>query len=234
MAPHILFPDTCALGKKYLVRAFRYGYVEADQVVILKSVSRESLKLGASPSSDKREASEQARLTLMELHSLPHVTLIMDKKRPTDAHVDDDLINRACATKGYILTEDTILQERAEERGIGVVRVQKLYDRLWYEREELDELFRATQHIDEGEILTVRIKKQGEEARQGIGYLPDGRVVVVSEGIDYLGTDVQVRVTHISRKQSGREAIFAVPDSPTTTMGLALSVALQRRNGNGT
>lgn len=59
-----------------------------------------------------------------------------------------------------------------------------------------------------GERLTLRLTKEGRERGQGIGYLEDGTMVVVEEGQELLGSDVQAVVTNVLQTSTGR-MVFA-------------------------
>jgi uncharacterized protein YacL len=61
-----------------------------------------------------------------------------------------------------------------------------------------------------GDLLELKILKQGKEAAQGIGYLDDGTMVVVEEGRNYLGSELRVTVTSALQTSAGR-MIFAKP-----------------------
>ena len=55
-----------------------------------------------------------------------------------------------------------------------------------------------------GERLNVRIIQEGREAGQGVGYLDDGTMVVVQEGDDYIGMEIDVVVTKVLQTAAGR------------------------------
>jgi uncharacterized protein YacL len=61
-----------------------------------------------------------------------------------------------------------------------------------------------------GEELNVRIIQEGREVGQGVGYLDDGTMVVVQDGSDYIGMEVDVVVTKVLQTAAGR-MIFARP-----------------------
>ena len=56
--------------------------------------------------------------------------------------------------------------------------------------------------------MEVRIAREGKEAGQGIGHLADGTLVVVENGKEYIGDDVEVIVT-AARQTSGGRMVFA-------------------------
>jgi len=55
-----------------------------------------------------------------------------------------------------------------------------------------------------GEVLTVKVVKQGDQMGQGIGYLDDGTMVVVEQGRGAIGQDVLITVTSVLQTPAGR------------------------------
>jgi len=55
-----------------------------------------------------------------------------------------------------------------------------------------------------GEMITVRIIKEGKEPGQGVAYLEDGTMVVVDSASRNLGQTVQVVVTSVLQTTAGR------------------------------
>jgi len=58
--------------------------------------------------------------------------------------------------------------------------------------------------------MDVKVIKEGKENGQGVAYLDDGTMIVIEEGIKYLGDDISVLVTSILQTAAGR-MIFARP-----------------------
>src|ERR1039457_435562 len=56
-----------------------------------------------------------------------------------------------------------------------------------------------------GEMLTLRIVREGKDKGQGVGYLPDGTMVVVNKAQDVVGQQVEVQVQ--SQLQTGAGVI---------------------------
>ena len=59
-----------------------------------------------------------------------------------------------------------------------------------------------------GETVSLVIVKEGKEASQGVGYLPDGTMVVVDGGRERVGQTVRVQVSSVLQTNAGR-MIFA-------------------------
>ena len=62
--------------------------------------------------------------------------------------------------------------------------------------------------IKNGDALSVRLVKPGEEPDQGVGYLDDGTMVVVENGRGQIGQTVRVHVTSTLQTSAGR-LVFA-------------------------
>ncbi|MDO4604990.1 MAG: TRAM domain-containing protein, partial [Helcococcus sp.] len=55
-----------------------------------------------------------------------------------------------------------------------------------------------------GERMLVNIIKEGKEKRQGLAYLDDGTMIVVEEGKDLIGEEVEVMVTTVLQTSAGK------------------------------
>lgn len=55
-----------------------------------------------------------------------------------------------------------------------------------------------------GELLDVKIQRYGKEAKQGVGYLDDGTMVVVNGGGDFIGQIIATRILSQKNTSSGR------------------------------
>ena len=55
-----------------------------------------------------------------------------------------------------------------------------------------------------GEELTVNVVGKGKEPGQGVGYLDDGVMVVVRDGVDCIGQRIAVTVTKVLQTAAGR------------------------------
>jgi uncharacterized protein YacL len=68
-----------------------------------------------------------------------------------------------------------------------------------------------------GDMIKIRIIREGKEENQGVGYLEDGTMVVVDEGRVHIGNAVDVVVTSILQTSAGR-MIFAKIKSGETVL----------------
>ncbi len=120
---------------------------------------------------------------------------ITDMDFPKVKEVDSKLILLAQKLGAKIITNDFNLLKLAEVQGVEVLNINALATAL-------------KPIALPGETLTITIIKEGKEQRQGIGYLEDGTMVVVENGIDKIGQTLNVVVTSILQTTAGR-MIFA-------------------------
>ena len=52
--------------------------------------------------------------------------------------------------------------------------------------------------------LRVRVEKEGKEAGQGIAHLDDGTMIVIENGKDAIGEELDVAVTSVLQTSAGR------------------------------
>ena len=54
-----------------------------------------------------------------------------------------------------------------------------------------------------GEVLNLRIVREGKDKGQGIGYLPDGTMVVVNNAHSAIGQQIEVHVQSLLQTGAG-------------------------------
>jgi uncharacterized protein YacL len=112
--------------------------------------------------------------------------------------VDDKLVILARQMRAPVLTNDYNLNRVAELQGVTILNI--------------NELANAVKAVYlPGETLEVRVIQEGREQGQGIGYLDDGTMVVVQDGNELIGEEVNTMVTKVLQTAAGR-MIFAKPE----------------------
>lgn len=94
-----------------------------------------------------------------------------------------------------IVTCDAAMSRTAEKAGVAALNLNDLACAL-------------RPMVQMGDLLDVRIVKAGREATQGVGYTPDGTMVVVEGGRDAVGQVLHVQVSSVLQTSAGR-MIFA-------------------------
>nr|HPG57556.1 PIN domain-containing protein [Candidatus Wallbacteria bacterium] len=105
--------------------------------------------------------------------------------------VDEKLIALAKKNNDKILTTDYNLNKVAQIHGLEVLNINDLANSL-------------KPIVMPGEAMTLHVIKEGKEHSQGVGYLPDGTMVIVEDGADCIGKTVDVVVTSMLQTAAGR------------------------------
>jgi uncharacterized protein YacL len=121
---------------------------------------------------------------------------IVDQDYPKIQEVDAKLIALAKDTHAKIVTNDFNLNKVAELQGIPVLNINQLFNAL-------------KPVVLPGEVMNVKILKEGKEPGQGVAYLDDGTMVVVDNARRFMGKSVDVTVTSVLQTTAGR-MIFTI------------------------
>jgi uncharacterized protein YacL len=109
--------------------------------------------------------------------------------------VDVKLMRQARDCGGTVITVDYNLQKAAMISGVKSLNVN-----------ELAEALRPA--VVQGMTLLVRVAKEGKEPGQGVARMDDGTMIVIENGKDKIGEDVDIIVTSVLQNNAGR-MVFA-------------------------
>lgn len=110
---------------------------------------------------------------------------------PEMSDVDHKLTALARSWGAKLVTVDFNLAQYARAQGVKVLNVNDLAQAL-------------KMAIVPGEELTIKITHEGKEREQGVGYLPDGTMIVVDRARSLVGQDVVVVITKIHQTPAGQ------------------------------
>lgn len=195
---HVMLMDTSAVIDGRFVELGQMGLLRRE-LRVPRFVLAELQTLADSADEVKRQ---RGRRGLDLLASLPDDQSVtpMEVDFPELPAVDDKLMHLALDMQAALLTVDYNLTKVARVRGISVVNLNELATAL-------------RPNVQPGDTLRLRIAKQGKEPGQGIGHLEDGTMVVVRDGHESIGSEIQVNVTSVLQTAAGR-MIFAEPGFP--------------------
>ncbi|PYZ95680.1 PIN domain nuclease [Alteribacter lacisalsi] len=111
--------------------------------------------------------------------------------------VDSKLVKLAKVIGGYVVTNDFNLNKVCDLQGVSVLNINDLANAV-------------KPVVLPGEEMAVQVIKDGKEHNQGVAYLDDGTMIVVEEGRNYIGKEIDVIVTSVLQTSAGR-MIFAKP-----------------------
>jgi uncharacterized protein YacL len=116
---------------------------------------------------------------------------VLPDEVPEREEVDAKLVALAQRLGASILTADHGLRGVAGVEGVRCLDVTHLADGL-------------RPGLVPGEHVQLRITREGRDAGQGVGFLADGTMVVVSDAIAHLGEEVAAEVTASVPTSKGR------------------------------
>jgi len=140
----------------------------------------------------KRNRGRRGLELLEQMRKNPEIKIrIVDKDFLQIKGVDSKLVRLAKEMRSKILTTDYNLNKVAKVSGVKVLNVNELSNAI-------------KTVVLPGERIRVKVIQEGKELRQGVGYLPDGTMVVVEEGKNLMGQIVDVQVSRIVQTAAGR------------------------------
>ena len=187
--------DTSVIIDGRIANICRTGFIQGT-LILPRFVLRELQYIADSADTLRRNKGRRGMEVLNDLQANPDLQVeIVEDDFPDIEEVDAKLVALAKMLEAKILTNDYNLKSIAELEGVQVLNVNELANAVKPE-------------IIQGEVMTVRIIREGNEPGQGVAYLDDGTMVVVEQGKDYLQQTLSVEVTSVLQTSAGR-MIFA-------------------------
>ncbi len=115
---------------------------------------------------------------------------IHDGDFPEEPEVDAKLIRLARNLGAKLFTNDYNLSKVAELQNVSHVNIHELAKSL-------------KTILLPGEMLSLRLVREGKDKGQGVGYMPDGTMVVVNNGQAHVGQQVEVQVQSLLQTGAG-------------------------------
>jgi len=185
-----LLLDTSALIDGRVEGLSETGFLSTP-LVVPQFVLDELHTLADSSDKLKRGRGRRGLGILGRLQANPFVDLSLDDVAVQGRSVDHMLLQLAAQQNMRVLTTDYNLEKVAEIQGVPVLNINEMAKAL-------------KPQVIPGESLTVEVVKRGESANQGVGYLPDGTMVVIEEAGNSVGNEVEVAVTNSLQTSAGR------------------------------
>jgi uncharacterized protein YacL len=188
------------------------------KLVVPRFVLQELQSVADSSDKLKRNRGRRGLDMLKRMQNNPKVDLHMHEGNLAEMRdaqkVDERLVVLAKALGARVVTNDYNLNKIAQLQGVDVINLNELANAL------------KTVALP-GEVMTVRLVKQGDQFGQGVGYLPDGTMVVVEQGRSQVGQEVNITVTSVLQTPAGR-MIFGRIDKGQGLTGSGGHAALEK------
>lgn len=183
--------DTSVLMDGRIIALAGTGFI-GGTLVVPRTVVGELQFLADNADADKRSRARRGLDVITELQAMPgvEVEILQDGSRAKDG-VDEQLLLLAKQHHAVICTLDFNLNKVAVVEGIQVLNINSLAQSL------------RMSHLP-GEQLHIEVVQKGQDAHQGVGYMPDGTMVVVEQASGQIGSTIEVEVTRSLQTAAGR------------------------------
>ena len=189
--------DTSAVMDGRLLEVAKAGFLRQD-LLVPRFVLDELQTYADAQDDTRRRRGNRGLETLDALRRQPGTTVhVLDDEVPEFFEVDAKLVALARRLDVPLVTVDGPLQHAAEIQGVVCMNFHHLAE--------------ATRPVHlPGDVVRIQMTGTGRDPGQGVGYLEDGTLVVVTEAGALVGQEVEVRITGGHQTSVGRMLFGAV------------------------
>jgi uncharacterized protein YacL len=187
---NLLLLDTSVIIDGRIADLIEIRFLEG-LIIVPRFVLKELQQIGDSTDAIKRARGRRGLEMLNRLQRNTHIEVrIHDGDFPDEKDVDAKLVRLARNLNARLFTNDYNLTKVAELQKVSCVNLHEIAKSLKV-------------ILLPGEMLQLKIAREGKDKGQGIGYLPDGTMVVVNNGQSHLGHQVEVQVQTLLQTGAG-------------------------------
>ncbi len=187
--------DTSVIIDGRIFDICKTGFLEG-RLVVPAFVLKELRHIADSADTMKRNRGRRGLDIIKNMQEELHQPVIIEERDYEDVdEVDVKLIRLAADIGGVLVTNDYNLNKVAAVQSMRVLNIN-----------ELASAIRPV--LLPGEELCLLILREGKEPGQGVGYLPDGTMVIVENARKHIGDTCELIVTSALQTSAGR-MIFA-------------------------
>lgn len=187
----IIILDTSVIIDGRIADICHTKFIEG-KLVIPRFVLKELQQIADSPDPIKRNRGRRGLDMLNKIRKLSHMDVKIHEEDFAELQdVDAKLIKLSKILGAKIFTNDYNLNKVAELQGVTVLNINELANAL-------------KPVVLPGELMEVKLIKEGKEYNQAVAYLDDGTMVVVDNARHMIGQNVRVIVTSVLQTAAGR------------------------------
>jgi uncharacterized protein YacL len=182
--------DTSAIIDGRVVELLDAGFMEG-MIVVPRFVLKELQFVSDSSDATKRERGRRGLEMLNRLQRNARYNIkIHEADFPEEQEVDGKLVRLTKAVSGKLFTTDFNLTKVAEIQSVPCVNLAELASKL-------------KTVVIAGDVMHLKVVREGRERGQGLGYTADGTMVVVNHAQALIGHNVRVQVTSVLQTGAG-------------------------------
>lgn len=192
---NIMAIDTSAIIDGRVIELAKTGFMYGT-IIVPQFIIAELRFIADSPDTLKRSRARKGLDLLNELKKMKLakegvVMKVIAQDYEKIKKVDDKLLRLCKTMKCSLITTDYNLNKNAQAQSIRVLNINELVNAV------------KVQSLP-GEAISIKVVQNGKEKDQGVGYLPDGTMVVVEKGESLIGQDVLVEVSRVIQTNAGK------------------------------
>jgi uncharacterized protein YacL len=205
--PYVRFRQDAATGLPVLLDAeavidgrvpgiLRAGFLHG-RVIVPRFVLDQLQAMTRASESEPRQRGQRGLDVLEAMQKSADIQVSIDDGRgaPEAEDIPARLIESVRLLGARLLTPDETLAKLARLQGVDVLNIH-----------ELDEALKPS--VAPGQRLRIALVRTGREDHQGVGYLPDGTMIVVNQAVSKIGSTVDAVI--VSKLQTaGGTMVFA-------------------------
>lgn len=192
--------DTSGLIDGRIARICSSGFLPGA-LVIPRFILRELQAVADSDDPQKQARGRRGLEMLGELRKIPGLELRIHESEAKSGEIEAKLVFIAQSMRAKLLTTDYNLAKMAEFHGVP-----------WLNPNVLAKALEPSLVL--GETIEVEIIKPGKEPSQGVGYLPEGSMVVVNGGGAHQGARVTAEIISVLPSAGGKIVFARLTGSP--------------------
>jgi uncharacterized protein YacL len=192
--------DSSAIIDGRIIDIVDTGFVEGE-LIVPRFVVEELQQLADSADAEKRVRGRRGLDFVKRLQNRSGAVTIDGTDFADIEAVDGKLVRLAKETGSQIISTDYTLKKVAEIQGVRLLNVNDLANSV-------------KPAVLPGEVIEVKILREGREQDQGVGYLDDGTMIVVEAGSGLVGSRVKAQVTSVLQSASGKMIFSRVSTPP--------------------
>ena len=200
---NLLLLDTSVITDGRIADLIEARFLEG-LIVVPRFVLKELQQISDSSDAIKRARGRRGLEMLNRIQRNTNMEVrIHDGDFPDEKDVDSKLVRLARNLNARLYTNDYNLAKVAELQKVNCLNLH-----------EVAKCLKVI--LLPGEILQLKIVREGKDKGQGLGYLPDGTMVVVTNGHSHIGQQAEVVVQSLLHTGAG-SIVFAELKNPLAT-----------------
>ena len=195
---HAVVLDTSVLVDGRVIDVVKTGFLD-HRLIVIQAVLDELQTIADSKDKLKRQRGRHGLDVARELKK--HSKVVIPDISANGKGVDAKLVSFAKEHRLKLMTMDFNLNKVAQVAGVKTLNLNDLINGL------------KTIMLP-GEVIKIKVVQQGKEKEQGIGYLPDGTMIIIEGAKDRVGDEVDATVSKIIQSSAGRIIFSKLVERP--------------------